>query len=187
MKLLKHISLTPIFLVVFLLSGCDKNNELSMTVKWNLNIDNNNLSWEGNYLIDPITYNYSCTSSVPGNCNQQLGGEAYSILMTKGNTEITTNNDFNMCFNCTILNKIGTTVISANNPTAPINTMFEIASLSNVCSATLPNSNITINITEIIENSPHTALVKGNFSGVIGKYSGGTANISGSFEAYNKF
>jgi hypothetical protein len=187
MKLIKQLTLTPIFLVLFFLSGCDKKNELTMTVKWDLNIDNENISWEGDLLIDPITYDYTCTSSVPGICNQQLGGEQYSVIMSKGNQEILTNNDFNMFFNCSVLNKIGSTVITPNMPYDPVDPKFEIQSLNNVCSATLPNSNITINITEIIEKSPHTALVKGNFSGVIGKYSGGTASISGSFEAYNKF
>ncbi len=189
--------LIPILLIIF---GCKKStknsnssnnngNSINMIVKWTFTLDNSTLSWSGNYNIDQTTYNYTCTSSDKGACDQQLGNEQYSVKMAKGNSSISSSSDFNACFNCTIPNKIGSVIINTANSPLSLSSYsaFEIQTLNYSCSASLPNSNITVNVTEIVPNSSHTALIKGNFSGVIGKYGGGVVNISGTFEAYNKF
>ena len=174
-----------IVLSALLLASCTPNNpQPNMNVKWTFNVDNTSLNWNGIYSIDETTFDYTCTSNDLGVCDQQLGGEQYSVRMSKGNETITASNDFNAFFNCTILNKIGSVnITTANSPLS----LFEIQTLNYSCSASLPNSNITVTVTEIVPNSAHTALVKGNFSGIIGKYGGGSVNISGSFESYNKF
>jgi hypothetical protein len=188
----KIIMITALFILIFGCKKSAKNNSvdgLNMNVKWTFNLDNNSLSWTGNYSIDETTFDYTCTSNEKGVCDQQLGGEQYSVRMSKGNGTITTSSDFNAYFNCTIFNKIGSAnITTANSPLSLSNySCFEIQTSNFSCSASLPNSNITVYVTEIIPNSTHTALVKGNFSGVIGKYGGGVVNISGSFEAYNKY
>ena len=187
----KIILILPLIILIF---GCKKSTKnnikcLNMNVKWAFNLDNTSLNWNGTYSIDGTTFDYTRTSNDIGVCDQQLGGEQYSVRMSKGNETITASNDFNAFFNCTILNKIGSVnITTANSPLSLSNySCFEIQTLNYSCSASLPNSNITITVTEIVPNSAHTALVKGNFSGIIGKYGGGSVNISGSFESYNKF
>jgi hypothetical protein len=165
------------------------NNGLNMNVKWSFNLDNTILNWTGIYNIDEITFDYTLTSNDLGVSVQQLGFEQYSVIMSKGNPLINASSDFNAYFNCSIPNNIGSVnITTANSPLSMSEySAFEIQTLNYSCSASLPNSNITVNVTEIVPNSSHTALVKGNFSGVIGKYGGGTVNISGSFESYDKF
>jgi hypothetical protein len=184
----KNILIMPLIILIF---GCTKNNNngLNMDVKWTFNLDNTSLNWTGNYSINETTFDYTLTSNDIGVCVQQLGGEQYSVIMSKGNPSINVGSDFNAYFNCSIPNKIGSVnITTANSPLSMSDySCFEIQTLNYTCSASLPNSNITVNVTEISPNSSHTALVKGNFSGVIGKYGGGTVNISGSFESYDKF
>jgi hypothetical protein len=163
-----------------------KNKLIEIKTKWNINIDGIVTSWEGVYSIHPFYFSViSCNSNEEGQCIQQnLGVGYYNILMTKGNTNVFTQNSISVGLNINTGNTIGTTTI--NSASFNSNSTFDIKTYNSEYKSYLPNTNITVNITEVPSNNDRIGLLKGNFSGVIGKLGGGTSNISGSFEAFTK-
>lgn len=186
----KKMIILLLFGITFLTnSSCTKkkNEPLLFNVKWNINIDGTQNSWQGVYNINPFTLNeISCESEEEGRCIQQLGGGNYAVVMEKNWSSSTLSaNSMNIGFRCTINDTTGSVNFTTSNFNYDYNAI-RINVLNDYYESSLPNSNIIMNITDVNTDQNWLGTVKGNFSGVIGKQSGGTANISGSFEAFTR-
>jgi hypothetical protein len=185
----KKIIILLLFGITFLpSSSCTKkkNEPLQLNVKWNINIDGTQNSWQGVYYINPFTLNeISFESEEEGKCIQQSGGGRYIVVMEKKWTSSPSNNSINLGFRCSINDTIGSVNLTTSNYTYEYS-HFNINTKNGNYLSSLPNSNITLNITEVNTDDNGLGVVKGNFSGVIGKQTGGTANISGYFEAFTR-
>lgn len=149
----------------------------STIIKWNLTLDGQNYSWQD-------SYPESSTSASGGSqYTLQSNGIGQFIFSNSG-----TMNGIMMTISKSAMNSTGSYTFSQSNYST--NSMFSI--MNNTNSTQLNNAyggNIVLNITTLPSNSvsnngvSSSALVKGNFSGTIGKATGGTSTISGSFES----
>ncbi len=173
-----HQKLLFFFLVGLLFIGCNpKNPEPNVKIQWNVILDGQNYSWEG-------IYPESSTSNL-GGCQYSLDGDVGNISMsntgtsqgliinlTKSSMNTSGSYDFNQ------LN------YSANSTMTIMNNSNGLTTMS-----TGFGGNVNLNISTFATNSVSSdgvsisTVLKGSFSGTIGKTSGGTSIITGSFEA----
>lgn len=149
----------------------------STIIKWNLTLDGQNYTWQDSY---------------PESSTSASGGSQYT-LQSNGLGQILLSNSGTMngimiSISKTAMTSTGSYTFNQSNYSS--NSMFSIMNNTNNTQLnTAFGGNIVVNITTFPSNSASvngvssSALVKGNFSGTIGKATGGTSTISGSFEA----
>jgi hypothetical protein len=182
MKTIKNFtSKATIFIgLVYIFIGCqpdDPQPNGSVTIKWNATLNGQNYTWQDTY---------------PEASTNAAGGSQYSKSSNGGQITLVSGGGFNS-FQIIMSNpnmySTGTyNISSANFSTYNSFSVMDGANAQNMLSIAY-GGNVTINITTFPSNTvsangvSNNAIVKGNFSGTIGKSSGGTVPISGSFES----
>jgi hypothetical protein len=189
------ISIMSIVLV-FLFAGCTPNNPQpnpptpsnSVGVSWQGTVDGNSYSYSGTYV------NLASTSTTYNNPGKSEGSANF-ISLAKGVVPGTVGENIGFEISMPLILSeplVGTHILnntSNNGYQIAISKQTGNSTTSFTASATYPNSNVVLNITEF----PSTigGLIKGNFSGQFGTYlfdnTAPTKNASITFEAIRLF
>jgi hypothetical protein len=171
----------PMIMISSLFLGCNPNNPQpngTASIKWNMTIDGINYSWQG-------TYPESSTSASGGSQYiLQSGGPGQIILSNSG-----TGQGISVSISHSNMTGVGSSLFNQSNSST--NSFFSIMDGTNVMNSYSNEygGSLSLNITTFPSNTvqengiSNSALVKGNFSGTLGKASGGTSTVSGSFES----
>jgi hypothetical protein len=160
--------------------GCNPDNPEpngSVIIKWNMTLDGQNYSWQD-------TYPESSTSATGSSqFTLQSNGVGQFILSNSQSM-----NGLTISITKSAMNNAGSYSFNQTNYTT--NSSFSIINSAN---GTIQNNSfggsVVLNITVFPTNSVSvngvstSSLVKGSFSGTIGKSAGGTSTLSGSFES----
>jgi hypothetical protein len=167
-SILRSVKVSCIVSMIGLLLSCDQNNPQpnSTVLKWNISIDGQNYSWQGNY---PSTTGLSRvwlhnTNNVSWGQVKLTKDSCFHIeLNAKNLTHVGSYSPVDFYIIPWVVSTSGTEMISSQD-----------------CNGTC----ITLNITDYPQNSnTGNRIIKGNFSGTASKPSGQIVNISGSFES----
>jgi len=170
--------LFSLIIPIFFFLSCNPDNiqpNGSVLIKWNMTLDGQNYSWQGNY---PES---STSASGGSQYVLQSGGPGQLILSNSG-----TGQGISVSISHSSMTGLGTSIFSQSSST---NNSFNIMSGPNILNSNQFGGSLTLNITNFPSNTvqqngiSNSAIVEGNFSGTIGKLNGTLSPISGSFES----
>lgn len=171
-----------LLLVVSVTNSCNTTSNSiggSVVINWNLNIDGQSYSWSGTY---------------PPSANQIVGSNYFLGSNNQGNIVLANSNSISS--NCQMMiSQAGMSAIGqySFSPTSSVTDVVNITiTEGSVYNPRVYNSTfggtVKVNITSfpsgtIANYSSNSAILIGNFSGTIGRETGGVCSVSGTFQA----